>query len=273
MPNHHHPIRVVLMLTLTLAFATLAAAQTGLSVPSHGFQLQVPAGWDVEEDDSDDVYALFFVMSPSDAGGLIVAAGPLDGAEGAAYRDAGLAGLTDLSFALVAELPGAQRGELTPTRVAGVEAATYAYSAAELGGRFVYFVAGELVYAIGTIADAEAAPAVEAALELALASFQLVPMGTAPIAGAAEVADPIAGDPFVGTFAGDGLTLQLEPSGGGYVGRLTFSGQTYPVQARAAGSTRLTGEFASGGSSFAFDLVLDGDVRTLTTGSSRYELR
>lgn len=259
--------RLVLALALATfaALATVAAAQTSLSVLSHGFIVQVPDGWNVD-DEGDANDALFFVTSPDHGGGLVIAAGPLDGPEAAAYQASGLAGLADLSFDLVSSVPGVQRGDLVRDSVAGVEAAGFRYSGTELGGRFVYFVAGERIYALGAIADAAAAQAMDAALADVLASFQFVAMGF-PEGG------PDIADAFVGTFSGDGLSLTLMASEGGYVGSLTFSGQTYPAQASATSERSLAGTFVSGGTGFGFDLVLDGDTRVFTTGTSRYVLR
>ncbi|TVR95948.1 MAG: hypothetical protein EA416_01535 [Trueperaceae bacterium] len=263
----HHRIRFGLALTLAALamLTTLAAAQATLNVPSHGFQVMVPAGWEVD-DDSSGADALFFLTSPDHAGGVVVAAGPLEGDEGAAYRAEGLAGLADLSFALVAGVPGVQRGDVVRTSVAGLDAAGFTFRGSELGGRFVYFVSDASVYAFGSIADAAAAATMEAALDQVLASVQLVALGF-PDGGAP------ATDPFVGTFTGDGLTLVLSASGDGYVGDLTFSGQTYAVQAHAASDQLLTGTFVSGGTGFGFELVRDGDARVFTTGNSRYVLR
>jgi len=264
-------IRPAIRPALALAFVALAAlgavaaAQATLEVPSHGFLVQVPEGWDVD-DDSSDGDALYFVTSPDHAGGVVIAAGPLDGAEGAAYRAEGLAGLADLSFALVAGVPGVERGDLVRTSVAGVDAAGFTFRGSELGGRFVYFVAGETMYALGTISDAASAGSMQAALDQALASFQLVALGV-PDGGAH------AADPFVGTFSGDGLTLALTTSGDGYVGDVTFSGRTYPLQARATSAEAITGTFVSDGTGFAFELALDGDALVFTTGTSRYVLR
>jgi len=272
-------IRPAIHPALALAFAALAAlgavaaAQATLEVPSHGFLVQVPEGWDVD-DDSSDGDALYFVTSPDHSGGVVIAAGPLDGAEGAAYRAEGLAGLADLSFALVAGVPGVERGDLVRASVAGVDAAGFTFRGSELGGRFVYFVSGETMYALGTISDAASAGSMQAALDQALASFHFVALGVAD--GGADDGShggAHAADPFVGTFSGDGLTLALTASGDGYVGDVTFAGRTYPLQARASSAEALTGTFVSGGTGFAFELALDGDARVFTTGTSRYVLR
>lgn len=263
-----HALRTALAsvaLVAGLAFAGVAGAQLPLSVLSHGFIVQVPQGWEVN-DETDGDEALYFLTNPNHAGGVIIAAGPLDGPEGAAYQAEGLPGLAELSFGLVAGVPGVQRSALVRESVHGIDAAGFAYQGSELGGRFVYFVANGSIYALGSIADAEAGAAMDAALEQVLASFQWVAMSPPD-------APDGASDPFVGTFSGDGLSLSLSRSGGAYVGSLTFSGQTYAAQASESGVGALAGTFVSGGAGFAFDLVVEGDTRVFTTGGSRYVLR
>jgi hypothetical protein len=79
-------------------------------------------------------------------------------------------------------------------------------------------------------------------------------------------------DPFVGLFAGDGLSLELSGGGGQYAGVIRFRGGRYPAWARRAGD-RLAGEFESLGHRFRFDAVLRGDAVTLTTDGATYALR
>jgi hypothetical protein len=79
-------------------------------------------------------------------------------------------------------------------------------------------------------------------------------------------------DPFVGLFAGDGLSLELSGGGGQYAGVIRFRGGRYPAWARRAGD-RLAGEFQSGPQRFRFDAVLRGHVVTFTTDGATYVLR
>ncbi|MGD8726386.1 MAG: hypothetical protein PVH40_02010, partial [Gemmatimonadales bacterium] len=94
----------------------------------------------------------------------------------------------------------------------------------------------------------------------------------APAAGA----NPLAarqggGDPFAGTFVGDGLSLQLQQTQGGYAGSLTFEGQSFPVQARAQGG-QLQGAFTAGGQQYAFQARVQGGSMTLVSDGNSYAL-
>lgn len=289
------PLRTLAAVATALLF-TVASAQAPVELRGDGYRLQVPAGWAIEEQ-IDGTATILFASSPDGEGGLIAAAAPLDGQERAAYQAQGLAGLADLSTALVAELPGVQRGELTPTTVAGLPAMGFAFQGGDLGGRFVYLVADDRLYVLGSVAAATGSPVVDRALDGMIASFALAgaaapagpgaddgatsgnPLAPAgnPLAPAGNpldgAANPLDASPFVGRFAGDGVALELARGGEGYVGSLTFQGRTYPVQAREVAPDALAGTFVAGTDAFAFDLVRDGDGWALTTGTSRYALR
>ena len=77
---------------------------------------------------------------------------------------------------------------------------------------------------------------------------------------------------LAGTFAGDGLTLELQGNGDQYTGQLLFGDQAYPLVAQAVGNT-LSGTFESGGSRFEFTATLEGHSLTFTTGGAAYVLR
>lgn len=243
-------------LSVLLTATALVLGQSALEFPAHAFRVQVPDGWAVEVDE-DGAEVMAFATVPDGDGALIVGSAPLDGAERAAYQEQGLRGLLDLSYALVENLPGVERAEAIDVSLAGQPAMAFDFRSTELGGRFVYLVADDRLFVLGTIADARSAAAADAAFELALASFAIV--------GADA-------DAFVGAFAGDGITLTLERDAGGYVGHLTFQGQTFPVEA-AATAAGVAGRFSSGATAFDFDLVRDGDAFVLTSGGSRYVLR
>jgi hypothetical protein len=92
--------------------------------------------------------------------------------------------------------------------------------------------------------------------------------GGNPLAGGGAVSDP-----FVGTFAGERLTLQLSGGGGNYTGQMQFQGQTFPVSASSPDGRSLNGTFTSGGNSFSFNATLQGPALAFTTSGTTYDLR
>src|ERR1017187_116339 len=78
-------------------------------------------------------------------------------------------------------------------------------------------------------------------------------------------------DPFVGTFQGDGVTLEMASSGGDYAGNLAFQGQTFPAAMKASGAIA-SGSFDFNGQSFAFTLTRDGDGFLLASAGTVYHL-
>lgn len=93
---------------------------------------------------------------------------------------------------------------------------------------------------------------------------------------AAEWAAPTtqapSGDPFAGTFSGQGVILTLTPVAGGYGGRLDFQGQSYPLSAQLRNG-RLQGSFVSGDQTFPFEASLGDGVLTLGSGGASYRLQ
>ena len=90
-----------------------------------------------------------------------------------------------------------------------------------------------------------------------------------PLGGGGGGANPLASDPLVGTFVGDGLQVIVAGGGGRYQGELVLGGQRYAFQA-TGGNGRLDGTFASGGQSFAFSGALSGDTLTIESGGATY---
>lgn len=82
-------------------------------------------------------------------------------------------------------------------------------------------------------------------------------------------ANPLAGDPLVGSFEGDGLRIVVQGGRGSYTGELVLNGQRFPFQA-TGGNGRLEGAFSSGGQAFAFAATLTGDTLTVESGGGRY---
>jgi hypothetical protein len=93
--------------------------------------------------------------------------------------------------------------------------------------------------------------------------------GGAPPTGGNPLA--LGGDPFAGTFSGDGISLTLSGSGGAYRGDLSFHGSSYPVQGRAQG-TRVDGSFTADGQSYPFTAVVEGAGLVFETAGARYLL-
>ena len=84
--------------------------------------------------------------------------------------------------------------------------------------------------------------------------------------------NPLAIDPFAGSFHGDGLRLNLEAANDQYSGQLEIAGQTYPVVAVATSSTSLTGGFEASGATFTFSATLQGSQMILVSDGSSYSL-
>ena len=261
------PIRLAtaLFATILLALAGAVAAQTTYE-HGLGFRIDLPSGWIVDEDGNDQEVMLF-VLSPENDGGLIIAVGPLEGGDRDAYLSGGLEGLIEPAFALVAEIPGVQRGDVFAATMGGRDAAGFAYQAGSVGGRFVFTVSGEQIYVVGSLADPAPSATIDAALQASIASFTLTnPNAAGGTSGGA------AGDPFVGTFRGDGVTLALDRApDGSYVGTLTHGASTYPATATPSGNG-LIGRFVVGSDAFDFELTMAGDSLVLSTGGTRYSL-
>jgi hypothetical protein len=83
------------------------------------------------------------------------------------------------------------------------------------------------------------------------------------------LASLLAAQTWPGSYSGAEVKLQLQAD---LSGTLTFEGQTYPVNARAAGAN-LDGAFVADGHTFPFTATLQGDALTLTSGGVAYQLR
>ncbi len=99
------------------------------------------------------------------------------------------------------------------------------------------------------------------------------PPPVAPGAAPSGGGNPLGGgSSFAGSFVGEGISLQLQASQGGYNGTLTFQGQSYPVQATAT-DAGLQGTFSAGGEAYSFEASLQGDNLTLVSAGNTYQLR
>lgn len=131
---------------------------------------------------------------------------------------------------------------------------------------------------IGTAAGTSAAAADDAASAPSSAPVNpLLPAPSAPPAPAAGAApvNPLAAaappSPFAGSFAGDGVELELAGPAGALAGEIGYRGRRYPATAADAGG-RLSGAFVADGTSYAFDAERDGEAVTLETGGARFRL-
>ena len=82
-----------------------------------------------------------------------------------------------------------------------------------------------------------------------------------------------ATDPYIGSYAGDNISLTLTGSSDLYEGELIFNGQTFPVQAYADLETnRLIGDFTSGADTFSFVATLEGTTLSLDSDGNLFNL-
>jgi len=78
-------------------------------------------------------------------------------------------------------------------------------------------------------------------------------------------------DPFVGSFRGDGATLDLRVNGGVYTGSLGIRGSFYPVRLKLASSIG-TGTYEVNGQVRNFTVTREGDGLLLDSGGAAYRL-
>jgi hypothetical protein len=74
-------------------------------------------------------------------------------------------------------------------------------------------------------------------------------------------------DPFVGTFAGGGLTLKLEKSADGYSGSALSEGQTLAVKAQQLNANTIQGTYSYLGLDLPFQAQIQGNQMTLVTSA------
>lgn len=97
----------------------------------------------------------------------------------------------------------------------------------------------------------------------------------APAAGPSRAGgNPLAkqtADPFVGSFTGNQIALELSRGGTGYTGTLTVQGQAYPVTATAQGG-RLAGAFTVAGQQYRFEAQIQNNQLMLVSEGTTYQL-
>ena len=87
---------------------------------------------------------------------------------------------------------------------------------------------------------------------------------TTVLAGQNQVSET---DPFVGSFRGDGATLDLRETGGVYSGSLGIRGAFYPVRLKIASSVG-TGTYEVNGQARSFSLTREGEGLLLDSGGA-----
>jgi hypothetical protein len=80
------------------------------------------------------------------------------------------------------------------------------------------------------------------------------------------------GPDFPGTYSNEKMTVTLENSEKGLVGRIKTGDKDYPIATIAIDGTKLTGDFAVGTDFFHYDAALDGKTLTFKTGGATYTL-
>jgi hypothetical protein len=78
-------------------------------------------------------------------------------------------------------------------------------------------------------------------------------------------------NPFVGTFQGDGVTLEMAQGGGSYSGTLALEGRRFLATMKAAG-TVASGSYDVNGEAHRFTLTVDADGLRLTSAGGAYRL-
>jgi len=98
--------------------------------------------------------------------------------------------------------------------------------------------------------------------------------GNNPLAQPAKP-NPLAqtsADPFVGSFAGDGLNIVIQGGNGNYSGQIQAGGQTYPLTAQASGGV-MQGVFSGGGQQYQFAAKVEDGTLLFQTGGKTYQLQ
>jgi len=99
-----------------------------------------------------------------------------------------------------------------------------------------------------------------------MAMFALIWMGAATAQN-----PPARRDPFVGTFQGDGVVMDLAGSGGEYAGTVTFQGNRMSAKVKASGAGA-AGTVEVNGQTYAFALTPSGGGFKLTSEGRAYQL-
>lgn len=101
------------------------------------------------------------------------------------------------------------------------------------------------------------------------------PLGN-PLAAAPNnpLAKPPAPDPWVATWEGEGLRLELRAANGAYAGEIALGGDRFPLTVASRGEARLEGSFSAQGHAFPCALTRTGpDALALATADTTYALR
>ena len=77
-------------------------------------------------------------------------------------------------------------------------------------------------------------------------------------------------DPFVGTFAADGLLVTIEAAADGYTGRATLAGENFTITGRRTGETTVRGSYDYYGTPIAFELTATARGILVSSEGERY---
>lgn len=262
---------------------------TAFESEEFAFRLMYPSGWNAMKDLAAGGELTVTFTPPSDAGLTLLLVQPLTPSDVASYANSPRQQLVDdIWGGFVTEVPGAQIVRTYEPPVTGQVATAIDYRGPGIGGTLLFFVRDDTIYTFASVGTTSGEAEVQAALEAMVASFSFTnggrvgPGAANPIAGPQPARPPLGGpsapntlapvDPFVGTFAGDGLTLTLNGANGTYTGQLVFGDQAFPVTAQAANGA-LSGTFMSAGTPFAFTVSGGADDSlVLETGGARYTI-
>jgi hypothetical protein len=255
-------------------FAAAAHAQ-GYANPAYGLTLTPPAGWTVDEQIGQAQNLFLTLRAPTDDAGIVIDAAHLDAAD---LTDGGVAHRNEVereAFAGIGDhFPGAEVTFDFFTEVGGEEAVGFDFETPDMYGTVLFVVHGGVLYRMIVFGMPDAIAAADDAFDGMLASIAFTGSGSALGSGTGGANPLVTGqpDPWLGTFAGDQLTMTLRGGGGSYTGQIVFNGQTFPLRAQG-GPGQISGTFDSGSGAFSFTAVATGTQVTFATGGATYELR
>ncbi len=293
--NARHPIAVLALVLASIAFAQAPVYES----PALGFRLGLRPGWSPSEEASPDGTLVLQFAPPSGQGVIGVVAAPIGAADRAYWSGPREQLVQDVWSGFLPEVPGAQITQSYEIAVDGAQGSVIDYASENVAGTIVLVVGDVAAFTFFSVGDQATLQVVQDGLEALVGSFAFLgggaaagsigaPVGPGAVApapagnpGGAPPSNPLggggapagpAGDPHVGVFADERLQLTLAAAAEGLAGELVFDGARYPVIARVQGGT-VAGHFLAGGTSYAFEAQLQGDVLTFATDDARFELR
>lgn len=272
------------------ASLTLVLAQPPFQAPGFGYSTTTPAGWAVESTPPGDDL-LMGATSPDGTSAYTVYAAVMTPdilAELQGYTRDEI--VQELFQSFGESVPGAALVGATDGFLAGAPALYIDYTGDQSArGQLILVNTDRFSYTIAWVVTGQNTQQMVAAAQAALATFTLgadagTPMpianqtatpavapaplaapllpgtaapGTAAPGTAAPGTNPLSRPValFTGSYAGDGLGLDLRSSPNGYEGQLTYGGASYPVAATET-PNGLVGQFFANGVGYSFTAVL-----------------